>query len=237
MAEVISTAGGVRLDALDDGLMLRALPGAFCAGEMLDWEAPTGGYLLTACYASGLRAAEGVIGWLAGRSRAWLASAIAGRSPWPAHAHRGQRHAAGMRVGFLAHGNEALPLIERHGIERGRQHHVTLTVGHRQQALHQGLADSLAAPVRINEQRIDFIGIGIEHAEAEQRALRIFGHHATALPQQPRVLRRRWRGRPGRDHLRRVMAAAGLAPAPRAQRPQRGYIIGRACSELHDISS
>lgn len=47
--------------------MLRAVPGAFCAGEMLDWEAPTGGYLLTACYASGLRAAEGVIGWLAGR--------------------------------------------------------------------------------------------------------------------------------------------------------------------------
>lgn len=67
MADVISTAGGVRLDALDAGLMLRALPGVFCAGEMLDWEAPTGGYLLTACYASGLRAAEGVIQWLATR--------------------------------------------------------------------------------------------------------------------------------------------------------------------------
>jgi len=67
MAEVISTAGGVRLDALDEGLMLRALPGVFCAGEMLDWEAPTGGYLLTACYASGLRAAEGVTAWLATR--------------------------------------------------------------------------------------------------------------------------------------------------------------------------
>ncbi|HED4877412.1 TPA: TIGR03862 family flavoprotein [Stenotrophomonas maltophilia] len=67
MAEVISTAGGVRLGALDDDLMLRALPGVFCAGEMLDWEAPTGGYLLTACYASGLRAAEGVTGWLATR--------------------------------------------------------------------------------------------------------------------------------------------------------------------------
>lgn len=67
MAEVISTAGGVRLDALDEGLMLRALPGVFCAGEMLDWEAPTGGYLLTACYASGLRAAEGVAAWLAAR--------------------------------------------------------------------------------------------------------------------------------------------------------------------------
>ncbi|MEG0186592.1 MAG: TIGR03862 family flavoprotein, partial [Stenotrophomonas sp.] len=67
MAEVISTAGGVRLQALDQGLMLHALPGVFCAGEMLDWEAPTGGYLLTACYASGLRAAEGAIAWLAGR--------------------------------------------------------------------------------------------------------------------------------------------------------------------------
>ncbi|WP_433851167.1 TIGR03862 family flavoprotein [Stenotrophomonas nitritireducens] len=64
MAETISTAGGVRLEALDAGLMLPALPGVFCAGEMLDWEAPTGGYLLTACYASALRAAEGVIDWL-----------------------------------------------------------------------------------------------------------------------------------------------------------------------------
>ncbi|WP_369038549.1 TIGR03862 family flavoprotein [Stenotrophomonas maltophilia] len=67
LAEVISTAGGVRLDALDEALMLRGLPGVFCAGEMLDWEAPTGGYLLTACYASGLQAAEGVIAWLATR--------------------------------------------------------------------------------------------------------------------------------------------------------------------------
>ncbi|MNN13888.1 hypothetical protein D3C81_1269340 [compost metagenome] len=64
MAETISTAGGVRLEATNDDLMLTALPGVFCAGEMLDWEAPTGGYLLTACYASGLRAAEGVIRWL-----------------------------------------------------------------------------------------------------------------------------------------------------------------------------
>jgi len=64
MAETISTAGGVRLEALDAGLMLQALPGVFCAGEMLDWEAPTGGYLLTACYASALRAADGVIAWL-----------------------------------------------------------------------------------------------------------------------------------------------------------------------------
>ncbi|GHH51047.1 TIGR03862 family flavoprotein [[Pseudomonas] boreopolis] len=64
MAEAISTAGGVRLSALDEGLMLAALPGVFCAGEMLDWEAPTGGYLLTACFASALRAAEGALAWL-----------------------------------------------------------------------------------------------------------------------------------------------------------------------------
>ncbi len=57
--EAISSAGGVRFEALDAGLMLRALPGVFCAGEMLDWEAPTGGYLLTACFASGLVAGEG----------------------------------------------------------------------------------------------------------------------------------------------------------------------------------
>ncbi|WP_417603984.1 TIGR03862 family flavoprotein [Primorskyibacter flagellatus] len=54
--EAISTAGGVPFDALDDGLMLRAMPGIFAAGEMLDWEAPTGGYLLTACLATGLHA-------------------------------------------------------------------------------------------------------------------------------------------------------------------------------------
>lgn len=51
--EAISTAGGVPRAALEDGLMLTALPGIFCAGEMLDWEAPTGGYLLTACLATG----------------------------------------------------------------------------------------------------------------------------------------------------------------------------------------
>lgn len=64
MAETISTAGGVRLEAMDSNLMLTALRGVFCAGEMLDWEAPTGGYLLTASYASGLRAADGAIHWL-----------------------------------------------------------------------------------------------------------------------------------------------------------------------------
>jgi len=67
LAEAISSAGGVPLEALDDGLMLRQLPGVFCAGEMLDWEAPTGGYLLTACFASGRAAGQGVLRWLAGR--------------------------------------------------------------------------------------------------------------------------------------------------------------------------
>ncbi|RZI77722.1 MAG: TIGR03862 family flavoprotein [Variovorax sp.] len=59
--EAISTAGGVRFDALDGGLMLAALPGVFCAGEMLDWEAPTGGYLLTASMASGVVAANAAL--------------------------------------------------------------------------------------------------------------------------------------------------------------------------------
>ncbi|MEO8986754.1 MAG: TIGR03862 family flavoprotein, partial [Rhodanobacter sp.] len=63
--EAISTAGGVRLEGLDEQLMLRDRPGVFCAGEMLDWEAPTGGYLLTACFASGLLAGRGAAHWLA----------------------------------------------------------------------------------------------------------------------------------------------------------------------------
>ena len=62
--EAISSAGGVPFEALDDGLMLRELPGVFCVGEMLDWEAPTGGYLLTACFATGRRAGQGVLRWL-----------------------------------------------------------------------------------------------------------------------------------------------------------------------------
>lgn len=65
VAEAISTAGGVRFEALDEGLMLKSLPGLFCAGEMLDWEAPTGGYLLTASMASGRVAGEGAVAWLA----------------------------------------------------------------------------------------------------------------------------------------------------------------------------
>ena len=62
--EAISSAGGVALDALDEYLMLEQLPGVFCAGEMLDWEAPTGGYLLTACFASGCIAGSGAAKWL-----------------------------------------------------------------------------------------------------------------------------------------------------------------------------
>ncbi len=64
LAEAISTAGGVRFDAVDSRLMLGALPGVFCAGEMLDWEAPTGGYLLTACFSTGLAAGEGIADFL-----------------------------------------------------------------------------------------------------------------------------------------------------------------------------
>jgi uncharacterized flavoprotein (TIGR03862 family) len=67
--EAISAAGGIAFEALDERLMLRALPGVFCAGEMLDWEAPTGGYLLTACFASGRAAGLGVESWLKARAR------------------------------------------------------------------------------------------------------------------------------------------------------------------------
>lgn len=63
--QAISTAGGLRFDALDDHLMLRARTGTFAAGEMLDWEAPTGGYLITACLATGRHAARGALAWLA----------------------------------------------------------------------------------------------------------------------------------------------------------------------------
>lgn len=67
LAEAISSAGGVRLEAMDEELMLKTLPGTFCAGEMLDWEAPTGGYLLTACFASGLRAGRAAAAWAKAR--------------------------------------------------------------------------------------------------------------------------------------------------------------------------
>jgi uncharacterized flavoprotein (TIGR03862 family) len=62
--EAISSAGGVRFEGLDPAGMLRAVPGAFVAGEMVDWEAPTGGYLLTACFGSGRAAGQGALAWL-----------------------------------------------------------------------------------------------------------------------------------------------------------------------------
>lgn len=62
--EAISSAGGVTFESLDENLMLKRWPGVFCAGEMLDWEAPTGGYLLTACFSSGYAAGKGVLKWL-----------------------------------------------------------------------------------------------------------------------------------------------------------------------------
>ncbi|MBS0471013.1 MAG: TIGR03862 family flavoprotein [Proteobacteria bacterium] len=61
LARAISTAGGVSFDAVDDGLMLKAVPGTYVVGEMLDWEAPTGGYLLQACFATGAFAARAVL--------------------------------------------------------------------------------------------------------------------------------------------------------------------------------
>jgi uncharacterized flavoprotein (TIGR03862 family) len=64
LARAISTAGGLRWEALDAHLMLHDRPGVFCAGEMLDWEAPTGGYLLQGCFATGRAAGQGVLGWL-----------------------------------------------------------------------------------------------------------------------------------------------------------------------------
>jgi uncharacterized flavoprotein (TIGR03862 family) len=67
--EAISTAGGVRFESLDNDLMISALPGVFCAGEMLDWEAPTGGFLLTGCMATGKAAAAGALKWLNGLDR------------------------------------------------------------------------------------------------------------------------------------------------------------------------
>lgn len=65
--EAISSAGGIAWSAIDETFMLKQLPGVFAAGEMIDWEAPTGGYLLTACLATGRAAARGIEEWLAGR--------------------------------------------------------------------------------------------------------------------------------------------------------------------------
>jgi uncharacterized flavoprotein (TIGR03862 family) len=73
LEEAISTAGGVSFEALDERLMIRALPGLFCAGEMLDWEAPTGGYLLTACFATGRAAGAGAAAWLTAKKTPYKA--------------------------------------------------------------------------------------------------------------------------------------------------------------------
>ncbi len=78
LAEAISTAGGVAFEALDAHLMLQALPGVFCAGEMLDWEAPTGGYLLTACCATGRAAGQGAARWLQSASGGHAPPRVAG---------------------------------------------------------------------------------------------------------------------------------------------------------------
>lgn len=68
VADAISTAGGITFDELDESFMLRKKPGVFVAGEMLDWEAPTGGYLLQACFATGRAAGEGAAKWLADKN-------------------------------------------------------------------------------------------------------------------------------------------------------------------------
>jgi uncharacterized flavoprotein (TIGR03862 family) len=67
IARAISSVGGVALDAVDEGFMLHSLPGVFVAGEMLDWDAPTGGYLLQACFATGVAAARGIVEWISRR--------------------------------------------------------------------------------------------------------------------------------------------------------------------------
>jgi uncharacterized flavoprotein (TIGR03862 family) len=68
IARAISTAGGIAFEELDAGFMIRRLPGVFAAGEMLDWEAPTGGYLLQACFATGAAAGRGALKWLMSQS-------------------------------------------------------------------------------------------------------------------------------------------------------------------------
>ena len=66
IGRAISSAGGVAFEALDDRFMLRTLPGVFVAGEMLDWDAPTGGYLLQACFSTGAASASGIASWAGG---------------------------------------------------------------------------------------------------------------------------------------------------------------------------
>jgi hypothetical protein len=81
--EAISSAGGVGARAVNEHLMLQRVPGVFCAGEMLDWEAPTGGYLLTACFATGRWAGAGAVRWLR-ESASDPAAATGQASPPPA---------------------------------------------------------------------------------------------------------------------------------------------------------
>ena len=69
LERAISSAGGIRREALDDHFMLKAMEGIFACGEMLDWEAPTGGYLLQACFAQGYVAGQGAINWLQNHPR------------------------------------------------------------------------------------------------------------------------------------------------------------------------
>jgi uncharacterized flavoprotein (TIGR03862 family) len=93
IAEAISSAGGVRFEALDDHLMLRALPGVFCCGEMLDWEAPTGGYLLTACFAAGRLAGAAAAHWARNHGMASTAATDESRSTRDAPAAHAQASA------------------------------------------------------------------------------------------------------------------------------------------------
>ncbi len=82
IARAISTAGGVRWSAIDERLMLINRPGVFVAGEMIDWEAPTGGYLLQACFATGAAAGRGAAAWIAERGGSFPLSPLkTGRGP------------------------------------------------------------------------------------------------------------------------------------------------------------
>src|SRR5262249_5015987 len=85
LARAISTAGGIELSELDERLMLRRRPGVFAAGEMLDWEAPTGGYLLQGCMATGAAAGRGVLDWL--REKKPVTDLSDGKLSYPGHAH------------------------------------------------------------------------------------------------------------------------------------------------------
>ena len=81
--KAISTAGGIAWSEVDDTLMLRRLPGTFVAGEMLDWEAPTGGYLLQASFSTGVVAAQGALARLDGAAGALRLSRTRRRRPSP----------------------------------------------------------------------------------------------------------------------------------------------------------